>query len=382
MGLLLPRGRASGPREFFPGNSLSVSSPSSPKVSRGLSSPAAQSSGARGRKQVCVVSGLAPSQLTPSPLPSSSPPYPPMTLGTPCLPLGVIPVVGDFDGVSGALVEPAGYDPSPTGWRTWLPACLSQSTVPNTGNSTWLPTSHRALPCVHWSPSYGQPMVSAHSTPAQSLPPFLPSLGTRTSGSHSQFLSLTQLHAGVSPHRGHLGTKNLCVEVTDLVSVLVRAEAPLPAWHRAQKGGSSGRSRDGDKLQMCLPTLGSPELSFSLRLPLRPGRGGALVSGQPGQHCVARVPGTGRPAHSPFSPDGEEGAGNPPLPLYSSLAPWQRGLPAAEALPVCLCVCVPCVLPPPPPLSWIASAHTGRCREGRLGPSESRVVGYTDRAGG
>lgn len=108
-----------------------------------------------------------------------------MTLGTPCLPLGVIPAVGDFDRVSGTLVEPAGYDPSPTGWRTWLPAFPSQSTVPNTGNSTWLPTSHRALPCVHWSPSYGQPMVSARFTPAQSLPPLLPSLGTRASVSRS-----------------------------------------------------------------------------------------------------------------------------------------------------------------------------------------------------
>lgn len=85
-------------------------------------------------------------------------------------------------------------------------------------------------------------------------------------GVHSQ-LSFLYLRAGVSPHRGHLGTKNLCVEVTDLVSVLVRAEAPLPAWHRAQKGGSSARSRGGDTLQMrgavsaCPP--GSPERSSS-----------------------------------------------------------------------------------------------------------------------
>lgn len=62
--------------------------------------------------------------------------------------------------------------------------------------------------------------------------------------------SFLYLCTGVSPHRGHLGTKNLCVEVTDLVSVLVRAEAPLPAWHRAQKGGSLARSRDRDRLQM------------------------------------------------------------------------------------------------------------------------------------
>ncbi|XP_006156507.1 lysine-specific demethylase hairless [Tupaia chinensis] len=50
---------------------------------------------------------------------------------------------------------------------------------------------------------------------------------------------------GVSPHRGHLGTKNLCVEVTDLVSVLVHAEAPLPAWHRAQKDFLSGLDGEG-----------------------------------------------------------------------------------------------------------------------------------------
>lgn len=78
-------------------------------------------------------------------------------------------------------------------------------------------------------------------------------------------LSFLYLPAGVSPHRGHLGTKNLCVEVTDLVSVLVHAEAPLPAWQRAQKGGSSAGSRGGDKPQMRevlrLPILGPPELS-------------------------------------------------------------------------------------------------------------------------
>ncbi|XP_054434748.1 lysine-specific demethylase hairless [Pteronotus mesoamericanus] len=50
---------------------------------------------------------------------------------------------------------------------------------------------------------------------------------------------------GVSPHRGHLGTKNLCVEVTDLVSILVRAEAPLPAWHRAQKDFLSALDGEG-----------------------------------------------------------------------------------------------------------------------------------------
>ncbi|KAM9622517.1 lysine-specific demethylase hairless isoform 1-T1 [Trichechus inunguis] len=50
---------------------------------------------------------------------------------------------------------------------------------------------------------------------------------------------------GVSPDRGHLGTKNLSVEVTDLVSILVHAEAPLPAWHRAQKDFLSGLDGEG-----------------------------------------------------------------------------------------------------------------------------------------
>ncbi|KAM6221049.1 lysine-specific demethylase hairless [Rhynchocyon petersi] len=50
---------------------------------------------------------------------------------------------------------------------------------------------------------------------------------------------------GVSPHRGHLGTKNLSVEVTDLASILVHAEAPLPAWHRVQKDLLSGLDGEG-----------------------------------------------------------------------------------------------------------------------------------------
>lgn len=71
-------------------------------------------------------------------------------------------------------------------------------------------------------------------------------------------LSFLHFHVGVSPHRGHLGTKNLCVEVTDLVSVLVRAEAPLPAWHRAQKGGSLAGGRGGDQLQIRGPVSAHP----------------------------------------------------------------------------------------------------------------------------
>lgn len=162
------------------------------------------------------------------------------------------------------------------------------------------------------------------------------------SGIFSQ-LSFLHLHTGVSPHRGHLGTKNLCVEVTDLVSILVRAEAPLPAWHRAQKGGSLGGSRVGTSCRcevLCLPAFGSPEPSFSLRLPLRPGWGGALVSWQPGQQRVARVPGTGRPTHPPLSPDGEEGAGTLPFPDAASLLPGSRT--SHPRSPPCLCyLCAP-----------------------------------------
>ncbi|XP_021498079.1 lysine-specific demethylase hairless isoform X2 [Meriones unguiculatus] len=50
---------------------------------------------------------------------------------------------------------------------------------------------------------------------------------------------------GVSPHRGHLGTKNLCVEVSDLISILVHAEAQLPSWYRAQKDFLSGLDGEG-----------------------------------------------------------------------------------------------------------------------------------------
>uniref|UniRef100_A0A8I3WKY3 Lysine-specific demethylase n=1 Tax=Callithrix jacchus TaxID=9483 RepID=A0A8I3WKY3_CALJA len=49
----------------------------------------------------------------------------------------------------------------------------------------------------------------------------------------------------VNPHRGNLGTKNLCVEVADLVSLLVHAEAPVPAWHQAQKDFLSGLDGEG-----------------------------------------------------------------------------------------------------------------------------------------
>lgn len=140
------------------------------------------------------------------------------------------------------------------------------------GNSTWLPTSHRASPCIRWSPSSGQPMVSAcHSCllPTPSHPPHQAS-EVRVLEARVFLLPHFYLHVGVSPHRGHLGTKNLCVEVADLVSVLVHAEAPLPAWHRAQKGGSSagGRREDTPSKQESLscaldaPDLSLPQTSF------------------------------------------------------------------------------------------------------------------------
>lgn len=135
---------------------------------------------------------------------------------------------------------------------------------------------------------------------------------------------------GVSPHRGHLGIKNLCVEVTDLVSILIRAEAPLPAWHRPQKGGCLTRVW-GRASSWWSP----PELSLSSRLPLRPGRGGPLVTRQPGQHRVARVPGPGRPAHPTFPPDGE-----------GSQSPAQFTTPASGSSPRLLSVCVPKTLFP------------------------------------
>lgn len=74
-------------------------------------------------------------------------------------------------------------------------------------------------------------------------------------------LSSLCLHAGVSPHRGHLGTKNLCVEVSDLISILVHAEAQLPAWHRAQKGKSLGWRHQQIKLSVTMRAFAYPGLT-------------------------------------------------------------------------------------------------------------------------
>ncbi|XP_066207343.1 lysine-specific demethylase hairless isoform X1 [Saccopteryx leptura] len=87
-----------------------------------------------------------------------------------------------------------------------------------------------SLPLPEYCAQHGKLNLASYLPPGPALCPLEPQLWAAY---------------GVSPHRGHLGTKNLCVEVTDLVSVLVRAEAPLPAWHRAQKDFLSGLDGEG-----------------------------------------------------------------------------------------------------------------------------------------
>nr|XP_019569850.1 PREDICTED: lysine-specific demethylase hairless isoform X3 [Rhinolophus sinicus] len=87
-----------------------------------------------------------------------------------------------------------------------------------------------SLPLPEYCAQHGKLNLASYLPPGPALRPLEPQLWAAY---------------GVSPHRGHLGTKNLCVEVTDLVSVLVRAEAPLPAWHRAQKDFLSGLDGEG-----------------------------------------------------------------------------------------------------------------------------------------
>ncbi|XP_039723968.1 lysine-specific demethylase hairless isoform X2 [Pteropus medius] len=87
-----------------------------------------------------------------------------------------------------------------------------------------------SLPLPEYCAQHGKLNLASYLPPGPALRPLEPQLWAAY---------------GVSPHRGHLGTKNLCVEVTDLVSVLVRAEAPLPAWHRAQKDFFSGLDGEG-----------------------------------------------------------------------------------------------------------------------------------------
>lgn len=87
-----------------------------------------------------------------------------------------------------------------------------------------------SLPLPEYCAQHGKLNLASYLPPGPALHPLEPQLWAAY---------------GVSPHRGHLGTKNLCVEVTDLVSVLVHAEAPLPAWHRAQKDFLSGLDGEG-----------------------------------------------------------------------------------------------------------------------------------------
>nr|KAF6309646.1 HR lysine demethylase and nuclear receptor corepressor [Pipistrellus kuhlii] len=87
-----------------------------------------------------------------------------------------------------------------------------------------------SLPLPEYCAPHGKLNLASYLPPGPALCPLEPQLWAAY---------------GVSPHRGHLGTKNLCVEVTDLVSILVRAEASLPAWHRAQKDFLSGLDGEG-----------------------------------------------------------------------------------------------------------------------------------------
>ncbi|XP_040482480.1 lysine-specific demethylase hairless isoform X1 [Ursus maritimus] len=87
-----------------------------------------------------------------------------------------------------------------------------------------------SLPLPEYCARHGKLNLASYLPPGPALRPLEPQLWAAY---------------GVSPHRGHLGTKNLCVEVTDLVSILVRAEAPPPAWHRAQKDFLSGLDGEG-----------------------------------------------------------------------------------------------------------------------------------------
>ncbi|XP_007948999.1 lysine-specific demethylase hairless [Orycteropus afer afer] len=87
-----------------------------------------------------------------------------------------------------------------------------------------------SLPLPEYCAHHGKLNLASYLPPGPALRPLEPQLWAAY---------------GVSPHRGHLGTKNLSVEVTDLVSILVYAEAPLPAWHRVQRDYLSGQDGEG-----------------------------------------------------------------------------------------------------------------------------------------
>ncbi|XP_006864467.1 PREDICTED: protein hairless isoform X2 [Chrysochloris asiatica] len=87
-----------------------------------------------------------------------------------------------------------------------------------------------SLPLPEYCARHGKLNLASYLPPGPALCPLEPQLWAAY---------------GISPHRGHLGTKNLSVEVTDLVSILVYAEAPLPTWHRVQKDFLSGLDGEG-----------------------------------------------------------------------------------------------------------------------------------------
>ncbi|XP_077008827.1 lysine-specific demethylase hairless isoform X2 [Tamandua tetradactyla] len=87
-----------------------------------------------------------------------------------------------------------------------------------------------SLPLPEYCAHHGKLNLASYLPPGPALHPLEPQLWAAY---------------GVSPHRGHLGTKNLSVEVTDLVSILVHAEAPQPAWHWAPKDFISGLDGEG-----------------------------------------------------------------------------------------------------------------------------------------
>ncbi|XP_035125956.1 lysine-specific demethylase hairless isoform X1 [Callithrix jacchus] len=87
-----------------------------------------------------------------------------------------------------------------------------------------------SLPLPEYCAHHGKLNLASYLPPGHALCPLEPQLWAAY---------------GVNPHRGNLGTKNLCVEVADLVSLLVHAEAPVPAWHQAQKDFLSGLDGEG-----------------------------------------------------------------------------------------------------------------------------------------
>lgn len=179
-----------------------VSSPSSPKVRRGVRPPAAQSSGGRGHLQVRIVpkgKGLPylPS-LCPAPcphFPSSFAPHP-VTL----LSLGVTPVVVDFEGILGVWVEPAGHVPALSRMENLAASLPLPEYCARHGKlnlASYLPPGPalRPLEPQLWA-AYGE--CPLHSCPA--LDPMPIASGRmclcRSPGAHDQLVPSLPLHRG------------------------------------------------------------------------------------------------------------------------------------------------------------------------------------------